>query len=388
MNTRKNYNIGSRRLEIIKALYMCGVVPYSSLAYMHYDTEMIRRVCKKMENEGVITRHKINGQKVLVFNSYKDLGKMIPNINDVIPSDYEEFYNNYSSKARHSTLYHGDETTRQRYLLNADTVMFTKYSGALSYIDEKEPAGKLGEVIGNQNAYYTLRDLRHIYMTNDVQLVKDKSKQIVLNSRATGVLVTEGDEAFPVYNIGKRTIKWSRTGEMGFLTRMQRIFRETGHTMGDDCIVVYKGHECLDKILNYKKPRNYSTMNVDLTYEHMYFLPADTYGQLIMQHMMSRGWRERALRYILSDDKMQNSKRSTFQVDGYDIENRVYYDVFCIPDMVHLKAFKNNADNNEDKERFIIYCFDFQRKFIEENFGNTATIKEIDFKDFIINTKE
>lgn len=387
MNTRKNYNIGSRRLEIIKALYMCGVVPYSSLAYMHYDTEMIRRVCKKMEKEGVIARHKINNQKILVFNSYKDIEKIIPNIKDVVPKDYNEFYNNYSSKARHSTLYHGDETTRERYLLNADTLMFARYSGAVAYIDEKEPAGRLEDVIGNHNAYYTLRDLRHVYVTNDVQVVKDKTKQIVINSRAAGVLVTEGDEAYPVYNIGKRTIKWSRTGEMGFLTRMQRIFREIGHTMGDDCIVIYKGHEGLDKILNYKKPRNYSTMNVDLTYEHMYFLPADTYGQLLMQMMMSKDWRDKALSYVLTEDQVRNSRKSTFQVDGYDTDNRIYYNVFCIPDMVHLKAFKNNADNIREKDRFVIYCFDFQRKFIEDNFGETATIREVDFKDFIINTK-
>ena len=374
------------------AIYACGIIPYNALDYMPYKTEMIRRVCRKLVSEGVLTMTKVDKKKVLTLAPWSKETQEIAKIEDLLPYGYREYYHTTAMPDKHRVGRKGEIASAERVISNVDAVMFTHYSGIGSYFDEKPKLSELKRP-AEGSIYYSLRDIREVYDLG-VHRVQAKGKHVkaganaVSTSRANGIILTSGKEAYIIYAIGRKAITWYRTGEMNFQGRMRRLADDRGYEMNDECIIFHDGNTVIDKIFNFEKTTGRTTMNVDMAYDHMYVLPENAYGQMMLNVIQQKGWQKKITNLFLSEKEIKMSSGPSFLVDGYDPNTMVHSCVFCVPDLVKLKSMKYHAAKAEKPELFVVYCYDYQEEFVRSNLGDIATIKVVPFIDVMKRLEE
>ncbi len=379
----KNYGDGSRRNEIVKILFICGCIPYRSLSYLPYQTEMIRRVTRKMEEEGVIKKVKVCDKKVLIYTDIRMIpAEILLNTDDAYIEYYKEI--GITDRARLSSK---NETNIKRVLSNADAMIFFEHCGSKSFLEKEKFESVTVEGL-KEDTYYSLREFRNAYGNVDSHITKDinTSQRLLVNSRAAGVLLTKEGDIYPVYDILDRAIQWSKTGEMNFLSYIRRIGLEKGFDKKpDSCLILYENTTTLlPRILEWEKKKGKTTIiNADLTYEHMYFIPEDEYGVSMAEMIYKKDVLKKLYGLFLTEKEMENARTADFRIDGYDSENGIYKCIFCVPDMVKLKYFYKNAKGKKEKGKYVIYCFDYQMPFIEKELSDDATIVKVIFEDVI-----
>ena len=385
MKRNKDYGPNSRRLELIKAICMCGIIPYNALDYMPYETEMIRRVVRKMMSEGTVIKEKVNGKTIIMFSPNLRLDDN-RNILDNLPDGYYDYYQEYSKEDRNRVMRtRKDDTDRERVVANADALLFFNYCGIGAYIGQKT---RMGDTKGEPgDFYYSSRDIRHVYDIGDGRKENEDGRVFLSSSRINGIYVTENNGVYAVYDIGNRDIRWFRNGEIGFLQKLRRISAQMKWKQrnSDEAIFLYSSDSILDRVLEGRSnKKGNKNLSVDMSYDSMYFLPLDIKGQLFIKIMGIKDWKEKALSLYVTDKQRNDAKRATIKVDGYDAEKRMYICVFCIPDMVVLKQFITAAKVSEDRSKYLIYCLDYQKEFIETLCRDYAQIETVDFTEFVL----
>ena len=81
-------------------------------------------------------------------------------------------------------------------------------------------------------------------------------------------------------------------------------------------------------------------------------------------------------------EEMQDTSYVNYVCDHYDKESKVGTLVFCIPDIVRLKKFLETAKLQNDRKKFRIICFDYQKEFVKKVIGYNAQIYTTSFEEY------
>ena len=99
--------------------------------------------------------------------------------------------------------------------------------------------------------------------------------------------------------------------------------------------------------------------------------------------MKTRGWKKNILTSVLQG---HTKPQTVIPCDA--IDNGCHELVFCIPDIERLARFIRIAKQKNDKQMFRIYCFEWQRKMIEEALDGDYVEVKIVSDDILSPTKK
>ena len=114
-------------------------------------------------------------------------------------------------------------------------------------------------------------------------------------------------------------------------------------------------------------------------YEKLYGIPYTSDGQKMVELMTRKNWKE-DLKSIYLKDYETDTRTSSVNCDGVGTDKFIL--LHCIPDLIKLKKFVNQANYAGEPEKYEIYCFDFQEEFVRKVAGENVTIKYADFKTY------
>lgn len=186
-------------------------------------------------------------------------------------------------------------------------------------------------------------------------------------------------------------IEWKRFSEVKMATYVTELIRkrsmyEQEAKMPREAIVLATTDRIYHQIceLNYERNRTYrvTLMNIDYSFQSIYAVPEDKNGKLLIRIMGQKSWKHDIRKRLLSEKELENKIYTTVQCDGYDTDNDIYTLIFCIPDLVKLKAFTARANLESNPKKYRIYCFTYQIPLIMSLAGTNVTILKTDIKSF------
>lgn len=377
MNIKKNYTKGTRR-EILELLYMCGVVPEKSLRYIqHRKYKVMRMKISEMVKEGVLKYEKKNKlTRVLLINeNHRDKERY----EESLPETLRAYYRNYGKTDVKQFLYKNNGYEPARVFYNSDTMLFMYGIGIKTLAIEKD--GLLQKDIG-EAIYYNSKEIKN-GINYKADVTETSEGQNISSSRLRGMVVSKGG-IYGIYRMNSLS-SYSQNGEYKMKLYLDRIVREKKdidyetREVEDVVLIVDENKEKLME--SYIEPEKisgkYSIESLEFVYKRVYGLPADENGQKLMKVFTHHDWRNR----IINSFELPNDGNSGVVCDGYDGETAYY--VFCIPDIKRFKKFLARAKVENNREKFVIICFDWQVDLVKKIAGYVAKIKSVPFDIYI-----
>lgn len=389
MNNKPNYKKGYKG-EILYLLYENGIIPYTALRLLEGETRLYQRAVKDMEKNEIVKIEKNNGHKYVRLNIESLLGK---EVRKSVPEEYVEYYKKTSSDAV-SRMTEKSNTSNERTERNTSTQIMMYSVNIQTGMKAKNLAK---EKIEKDDCYYYhsigLKKLDDYKDKVEKKRMKGKDGETetkkISNSRANGMLISPGG-MYVVYNIGQSLVEWKRFGEVKMIYYLKNLVKKRQspdmeraeieeaiviaskkENYVDICTREYKLKEICKKVI---------LMNIDYAYKSMYAVPQDADGKLMLKIMIKEGWKERIYNSILNTEERREREFVQITCDGYDKSADVYKYVFCVPDLVRLKAYAIRAKMENEKERFTLYCYTWQREIVAEIIGQSANIYTIDIR--------
>ena len=122
--------------------------------------------------------------------------------------------------------------------------------------------------------------------------------------------------------------------------------------------------------LNSKGGVKNSFFKLDNTYNEFYYVPSNKDGDFQLKLLVDSEKRRKIRESVMQSFRLTDSL-FPFAADGVDTEDRVTLLAYEF-DMEKIRKFKSGLEMFE--KTGIVICFDFQRKVLEEYFGNLARI--------------
>lgn len=411
---RKDYQNGYRG-RTVQAIKRNGCLPDDVFALLDKQTRIqYRRSTNTLTKEGVLTKG-----KTLMGTTYYTLNVKSEVLRSILTEDEIEGYRvEYGDQVRQLRIGMGDKklkdkdlrrkcASRQSKLINDAN---SRYIMSMAGVAGKTtPSLARGELTDGTRAYYNSAELKRVYdEINPIALENDDVKNNkVMSSRINGLMVSPGG-ILPVYSVGNRLIEWKRFGEMkmfyhirAVINKQEDIGHKTGWLAGQngsrwypkmadedrEMVVLSKLDSNFVKICEHeygtrdKNGERATLMNIDYVYDHMYAIPFNEKGVLMLKIMQEPGWKTKLIRGVLKNDSLIKAKENTsVDCDGYDEEKQVYKLVFCVPDLVKLKNFSRRAQLAEDKDKYEVYCFKHQVPVVAAMLGGSAKTFSIDIE--------
>ena len=376
----RKYEKGMRR-ELVLVMLTCGVVSYDGLHMLTDDHEhrMYTRTLRKMSEEGLVNVVRYGNKKMARLTDVKG------NCCRYIREDERELYEYYmkyaDGYAKLSGRYKSDPQGCKRALIGSETTLFMHGSG-ISCLSENKPAVGNGEIIPDAGAYYyNAIELKGISSYTPNVKTDERRTKTVLNSRAIGCM-TSGENNYLVYNIQDKLIKWSQISEMQFSMALGILLgkakeRKTVGSQIEACIILYKKTDTLIRAFRYTDEKQRSYINADTGYRQTYYLPYDENGRAIARIMCMPKWKETLKRKYLGNIE-QNTSSLSVTCDGVETNSngKIYYLLYCIPDVTKLYRFLKAAEWNGNMENFVIYCYSYQTEFLKSIASGLAQVYE------------
>lgn len=377
MNVKKNYKKG-KRIELLKAVYATGSLPYRSLRLYDWQVRITQRVVHEMVDERLLKIVKTETGKQINLVKWDDKKA---DYMDYLPIEYLEYYESeLKEEVRQSVSV---RTRGERLQKSAELILIMHESGIGSYPDEKVSIRKSEVRITHATKmYFTSREIRGV-MPYHTKVERDKDgKRKVGGSRMHGLMVSPGG-VYAVYNIGSHLIEWERYGETNMARHIDRVLdwrmdgyleRKEKDKTEVECMLFAADVAMFERVIlnENKKRRTMTLLNIDYAYENMYGLPLNHDGKRMLAIMSSKGWQERMRIRMLPEETGMDSLSYTVACDAY--VGGKYILLFCIPNINKLKMFLKRAAVENNKDKFHIYCFTYQVSLVVSLAGGYTTI--------------
>lgn len=370
MNDKINYKKG-KKSELIRLIYICGIIPYRSLRTLAKDPRLYQRAVKDMEKEGIVVVDKKGGEKnIRLLNREERRNEY----EKYMTPEYVSYYENYAYENVHRLIY-GSNSPRPASAMRGSATQIMMYKAGADISPYKRNLN-IEMLQDDDVVYYTSMEIKRVGnyrdSTETVKKRDESSYKKLNNTRLTGLLVSPGGQ-YAVYNTGNALIEWKRYGEVKMAIYLVQLIKnkseaETSINIPKEAVIIAQAPSLYAKICNgeAKENKQRTLLNIDFAYDRMYAVPEDQNGILMLKMMEERGWRRRIFNSVLSDRERADAKFSNIQCDGYDKEKDIYKQVFCVPDLVSLKQFVRRAKLERDKKRFVIYCFTCQLPYVSQ----------------------
>ena len=345
------YKYGTRR-DIIYCLHGFGLLNMKMLSILPGNRATQRKKIKEMVREEMLAEHDapVNGRKrIYTIDEYE---KNMKSFSDVIDRECIQYY-----RMRHKTKVRDAwsktrKAKAQRYVYGAEIKAMMYSSGINCMPDEPKsfpaylPSDEVKSFIG---------------YTDNVKETNEGKK--VSFSKVYGLLASDGGN-YAIYNTDKKNLIWLSDGEYKIKIQLARMLQKQVDSKAilEDAIMFVPDLKDIIPFLdigNKKSAGMYGIMNV---YRSVYILPYDDSGRDMLKVMTSKDWR-----YLLLEASVggyQDTKNVNYTCDHYDPKTETGTLVFCNGDIGRLKAFTDVAKIYNNREKFKVICFDFQKDFV------------------------
>ena len=140
MNNKLNYKKRYKN-EILRLIYMCGLIPYRSLRILAAEPRMYQRAIRKMEEDGIVAIDKKGGEKNIRLLSKRERRK---DYEYLLPPEYIEYYENTIAETVKIR-----EFTKSELIKRGFTVTDSKTNFVFAKTD-KIPSSELYEELRNR----------------------------------------------------------------------------------------------------------------------------------------------------------------------------------------------------------------------------------------------
>lgn len=369
-----------KRVEILKALYANGVLPYRSLKLFDGETTLTQSKALQMVKEEEIVRLGKGRESHLALNDdwwngtthWKDVDEVYINRRMDIDEELSR------------GLREGGTSRLNRLGKRAELNLMMHQAGIGSYPDERPKMGE-NDFTSSEPIYYSADEVKKATVYSDKTEKKDGVKQVT-NSRLAGLMVAP-DRMYATYSLGKKLIEWDRFGEIRMKNIIQRTVGEKNKELVQnpmDCIIFADEYSVFERVvlsgLETQPVFNTKTLlNIDAAYDHMYALPTDKNGIALLEEMKREEWLD-IMKGILLEGYEEPEVGLNVVCDAVDEDKYILMFTSC--DISRLQSFIKRAHSANDRDRFIIYCFSFQTQLVRRLAGDDVTIWEIELSDY------
>ena len=389
MNNKKNYKKGTR-LDIIETIHMTSILPVKGLAVV--DTpRTYKDKLKEMKQETLLNDFRVKNDgityRVFGLNNYEQ------NRSEYSMFLKDGFYENYvvyaQQLARNCKNMPGGPS--MRVITCSETYIMMKHAGVAC--DPYNRPNLLQDILldDHMNTYYSSREIKSYsdykvdFKTVNGKNMLNDTEKLLISSRITGFLLSYGG-AYAVYNLGRSITNWQRGGELKMKTYLDYMLaNKLDRPMRcESALLTLEDYESLSKAITplnkVDKAALASFENLQVSYKNIYAIPYNLDGRHMLEIMLQPNWIKDLKDTFLSGFTTVDVELKPMPCDAYT-ENE-YILLFCIPDMKKLQLFKKYAENTNDKNRFIILCFDFQAEMLAKSCSAFCRIQKTNFQNF------
>lgn len=308
---------------------------------------------KEMCKEGVLAIATAPGKNPIRFIYMTNYENNKKKITEGIPRECVAYYEDEHKEVVRK-YWNTKGAVSERGILFGETMMMMYAAGIECMIDTEIEGAK----------YYTSKELKRYSGYKDTVKNKDGLK-LVNSSKAYGMLVSAGGN-YCIYNIRKASGKWIRSGELKFKIHLDKTIQEIvteEKVEVTSAIVLVESTSNFEKIL-YGSDNNTGNKieGVEDVYDNVYLIPYSEDGRQMLELMTLPEWKYIMIRNAVGE--YQDAVVSEVVCDHYDEGTGVYTFVFCAPDIKRFRYFINAAMVINDKDKFKIICFDYQKDFV------------------------
>ena len=375
MNNRKQYSHGTRR-DIIYILHCAGILTYRGIRVLpeeKYNKRTVQRKIHEMVDEGVLGKQKPAiedvQQQFFYMRNYESNCK---EITVAVSKECVDFYRDYFKEGIRS-LWSIKSSQTYRKIMESDLITFIYAAGIDAMPDQRNGESK----------FFSSREVKRYTGYKD-EVKETEGERKVQFSKVFGLILSSGGN-YGVYHTYKSGLSKLSGGEYKILAQLGKIVRQMKgerEEITSALVVVNDLDSLIGNIdienLNTKYALNY--YNFTSAYKSIYALPYTKEGRDMLTLMTKRGWRQRLIEAATGE--MQDTSYVNYVCDHYDKESKVGTLVFCIPDIVRLKKFLEIAKLQNDRKKFRIICFDYQKEFVKKVIGHNAQIYTTSFEEY------
>ena len=287
------------------------------------------------------------------------LSKSAVNILEQFKPDAAHYYTNYFLKHNHS----GDEKRVERLHRVAEAVAFFRQAGyeTCPYLLPPLQLFAIRNVVPDAPSFYISNELKHI---------GDDDVNKISFSRIAGAIFAQGG-CYAVYNSRDYLMKWNGRGESKtrlMLTEIARMNAKTEEVTS--AILLGKDYDIAVMTLRSLNSIKRVEMRFDSNYDHLHFIPMDSFGMRLVNILTLPDWRENLLSLLFDEDDCANGN-SIFDYDA--LEKDIYVLSFLDSDIIRLNRFRE-AIGNRNAE---IICFPEQVTFLRSFLGNHVRLRTV-----------
>lgn len=218
-------------------------------------------------------------------------------------------------------------------------------------------------VIPEDPVFYTSHELKHI---GDDKVSKTGF------SRITGMLFSPGG-CYAIYNSRDYRMNWNGRGEgkvrlhLSAVARMNANIPEVRSAM-----MLGKDYDIAKQTLSFLAKVKRVEMRFDNIYEHLHFIPMDSFGIRLIKLLTLPDWNEALLELLFDDDELAG-QGTAFCYDA--LRDGEYYLSFLDSNIFRLNAFWNAVRFH--KYKATVVCFPEQVSFLQGLLGNMVSLKTV-----------
>lgn len=344
---------------------------------------------RQMLAEGVLEKSRATQDRRIIniytMNHYED--KKSEFIEE-LPDGYYETYVMYMAEDGRNAR-KKDKMRAGRAIGNANTSFMMQAAGIKRRIDEKPRLIEDGKLIGGIKAYYTARELKwYTGFTPDVSVSKEGEKK-VLNSRVNGLAITPGG-VYPSYYIGANIEEWKKGAEIKMKVHLENMlgkkFEIPRRLTGP--LLLTTAYERLGKLLGETEIQSGSIMQLAGMYDSVYVLPYTKEGRKMLSIMSIADWKKKLYLTYGKNYTKDHIESYSVKCDGYSPDNDTLLCMFMDCDVKKLDIFTSYAKAVQNKEKFTVMCFDWQKEVAIRTCGGACrilTTKFIPFYESVMN---
>ena len=380
MNNRPRYIKGTTRYDLINLMHMSFLLTPRTYRLFDIPYSSISNTMTLLRKEGVI--EKTNNAETF---SNICLARYADNLDeyfyDNIPEDNLDYFDRYGTGDINRAKYsRGDKVSQSRRVIRSAEAIALMYAADIPTLpDDKKEVVKDKQL--TDNVYYQSREIkRYAGYRDDVD--ENDTERVAIATRINGTLLSAGGN-YNVYHLGKDILTWSAQGEYkikNYIQNMLSMYVSEGGCMVDNALLLVYDLNIFLKVVNPSRRVQVRYEGLNMTYDSLYVLPYDRNGRDMLRIMVKKDWKLRIYEYITEEDH-QDTSRLEIVCDHYD--GQVYSFIFCVPDISRYLDFLRKVSFLNDKERFRVICFDFQKEFIVKSIGRYAKVLVADFKEFL-----
>ena len=359
---------GSIAYEMLTFLSYVAEFPYASIALLgNYET--YRKTITKMAQDQTyrIPDHpqKITGRLLNISGSKKQktirLGQKGVEVLQLINPDAAAYYARVYGKAKISSS--AERIDRAHRL--AETAALFRLAGIETSPFQLPPLQptRFDATPPDQPVFYTSHELKHI---------EEDGVNKVAFSRITGMLFSAGG-CYAIYNSRNARMEWNGRGEGKVLIHLRSAARaNTGQKEMSSAIMLAGDYSLAQPTLAFLGKVNRVEDRFDEIYDHLHFVPLDSFGIRLIKLLTLPDWNETLLDLLFEEDE-RAGVGATFCYDA--TRDGAYVLCFLDGDIFRLKAFWDTV--RVQKYKASIICFPEQVPFLRSYLRDKVSLQTV-----------